>query len=116
MPKCAAIKSNGERCERIIGAAQQFCYSHDPARSSERKANASKAARSRVGGELPTIKKDLRKLADDVLKGEVDKSRAAVAAQLYGVLLRAFQVEFKQKELEEFESRLEALETGRAWR
>src|SRR5215211_944589 len=91
MPKCAAIKSNGERCERIIGPAQQFCYSHDPARSSERSQNASKAARSRVGGELPTIKKDLRQLADDVLAGEVDKSRAAIAAQVYGVLLRAFQ-------------------------
>ena len=116
MVKCNAITSGGQRCQRLIGPAQQFCFSHDPDRAEERSQNASKAARARVGGELPTIKKDLRQLADDVLAGEVDKSRAAVAAQLYGVLLRAFQVEFKQKELEEFESRLEALETGRAWR
>ena len=119
MPKCAAIKNDGQRCERVIGAAQQFCYSHDPDRVAERSANASKAARSRVGGELPAIKKQLRELADAVVEGTVERGSAAVASQLYGVLLRALELERRVKETEELEGRLASLEQlgpgGRAW-
>jgi len=110
MPKCSAIKVDGLRCERIVGAGKAFCFSHDPNRGEERAAISAKGGRSRLGGELSSIKKDLRQLADDVLEGKQDKGRAAIAAQIFGVLIRANQVELKAREVEELEKRIEQLE------
>ena len=45
-----------------------------------------------------------------MLKGNVDKGDAAVASQLYNVLLRAIGMELKVKELEEMEAKLEEME------
>jgi len=65
---------------------------------------------------LTEIKDALRTLAEDVLSGKVERGRAAVANQLYGTLLRAIEQERKQRELEEFEQRIERLERARSWR
>ena len=32
MPRCAGSKPDGTPCERIVGASQTYCFSHDPAR------------------------------------------------------------------------------------
>jgi len=45
-----------------------------------------------------------------VLDGTAERSRAAVANQLYNTLIRAIEQERKQRELEEFAGRLEAVE------
>src|SRR5215218_9530505 len=108
--KCSAIKADGARCERIVAGQKEYCFSHDEARSEERAAIAAKGGRSRLGGDLSSIKKDLRQLADDVLEGRQDKGRAAIAAQIFGVLIRANQVELKAREVEELEKRIEDLE------
>jgi hypothetical protein len=63
-----------------------------------------------VGGELPSIKKQLREVAENVLEGKTTTAKGSVFATLYGVLIRAIEQERKQKELEEVEERLEALE------
>jgi hypothetical protein len=39
MPRCVATKHDGTPCERIVGAAQEYCYSHDPNRADERHRN-----------------------------------------------------------------------------
>jgi len=98
------------QCELIVGAGKQYCFSHDPNRGEERAAIAAKGGRSRLGGDLSSIKKDLRQLADDVLEGRLDKGRAAIAAQIFGVLIRANQVELKAREVEELEKRIAELE------
>jgi len=116
LKQCEAITASGTRCERLIPASQTLCYSHDPLRKAERSQNASKAARAKNGSELTEIKDALRTLAEDVLSGKVERGRAAVANQLYGTLLRAIEQERKQRELEEFEQRIERLERARSWR
>jgi hypothetical protein len=57
MNQCQGIKSDGTRCERLIGASQEYCYSHDNSRAAERKTNATKAAKSKTGLELVAVKR-----------------------------------------------------------
>jgi hypothetical protein len=83
MPRCAAKKEDGSPCERIVGASQPYCYSHEPVRAAERRRNASRGGRSKANAEIAGLKAQLRKLAAD---------------------------ERKIKETEELEARLEALE------
>ena len=110
MARCAGNKPTGEDCERIVGVSQQFCYAHDPSRSEQRRKAASKAGKTRTGGELPEVKNKLRQLADDVLAGRVSKGEGSVAAQILGVYLRACETELKIREQTELEQRLAALE------
>jgi hypothetical protein len=110
MPRCAGSKPNGEPCERIVGASQTHCYSHDPRRQSERRRNASRAAKSKPTRELTDVKKRLRELADDVMAGRADRGDAAVAGQLLGTYIRALTVEIKLKEVLDLEERIERLE------
>ena len=110
MPRCAGIKRDGGRCAVVVGAGRSHCYQHDPDRSDERKRNASRGGRSKGNGELSDLKKKVKDLAVDVLEGDVQTARAAVANQLYNTLIRAIEQERKQRELEEMAERLEALE------
>jgi hypothetical protein len=110
MPRCSGNKEDGSPCERIVGASQDYCYSHDPARADERRRNASRGGRSKGNGELADLKKQIKDLASDVLDGSQDRGRAAVANQLYNTLIRAIEQERKLRELGELAERLEALE------
>ena len=49
-------------------------------------------------------------LTKDVLSGEIETGRAAVANQLINTRLRAIEVERKVREAEELEERLESIE------
>jgi len=94
---------------------------HDPGRSEDRSRAASRAGRSKPSRELSGLKAQLRELTQDVLAGDLETGRAAVANQLINTRLRAIEAERKIKETEELEARIEALEraqekeTGR-WR
>ena len=110
MPQCAGIKRDGGRCAVVVGAGKDHCYAHDPERKDERRRNASRGGRSKGTGELPDLKRQLKDLAADVLKGDVETGRAAVANQLLNTVIRAIEQERKQRELEEMAQRLEALE------
>ncbi len=110
MPRCAGIKRDGGRCAVVVGSGQSHCYQHDPDRSDERKRNASRGGKSKGTGELPDLKRQLKNLAVDVLKGETETGRAAVVNQILNTVIRAIEQERKQRELEEMAARLEALE------
>ena len=110
MPRCAAFKPNGEQCERIVGASQRHCYSHDPERKVERSRNASRAARSKPSREIVAVKEQLQEIADRVLLGDLDRADAAVVSQILNVKLRALETERRIRETEEFEARLQELE------
>ncbi len=110
MPQCAGIKRDGGRCAVVVGPGRSHCYQHDPDRSDERKRNASRGGRSRGAGELAALKKQARDLAADVLAGEVETSKAAVANQIYNTLIRALEQERKNLETGELAERLEAME------
>src|SRR3712207_5849268 len=98
MPRCRGEKRDGGRCAAIVEGS--FCYQHDPRKADERRRNASKGGRSKGGGtELAELKKQVKDLARDVLAGEADRGRAAVANQLYNTLIRAVEQERKLREL-----------------
>ena len=111
MPRCGGSKPDGAPCERIVGASQEYCYSHDPARSEERHRAASKAAKSKPHKEIQDIKTRLSELAEGVLEGEIDRADAAVVGQLLNYIIRAVGMELKVKEQLELEARLEELES-----
>jgi len=110
MPRCRETKPDGTPCERIVEASQDYCYAHDPARSAERKRNASRGGRARGNRELADLKKQLKVLATDVLSAKVDRGAAAVVNQILNTVIRAIEQERKMRELEELAGRLEELE------
>ena len=121
MPRCAGYKPNETPCERIVPASQRYCYSHDPARETERRRNASRAGKSAGGREVRDLKRRISDVVDAVLDGSQERGPAAVAIQGLNALRGALELERKVKETEELEARLEALEAqadnggGRKW-
>src|SRR5215203_3722604 len=120
MVRCAAIKPNGERCRLDAQEKQDTCWAHSPENSEKRRKRASRGGRAKANRELPTIKALLEDLTEQVLSGELETGRAAVANQLINTRLRAIEVERKIREAEEIEERLSALEAlarnrGRGW-
>ena len=110
MPRCAGKKEDGSPCERIVGASQPYCYSHDPERAAERRRNASRGGRSKANAEIAGLKAQLKKLAADVLSGEVERGAATAVNQIINSQARLLELERKIKETEELEAWLEALE------
>jgi hypothetical protein len=75
---------------------------------------ASKAARSKPSRELVGLKAQLVDLTQDVIAGELETGRAAVANQLINTRLRAIELERKIREQDEILERLEALEAAQS--
>lgn len=110
MARCGGTTRDGRQCTAIVKPPNTYCYQHDPARSEERTRNASKAGKSKPNRELAALKARLSVLAEQVINDEVDRSRAAVAGQLLGTVIRAVAVELKVREQLDLVERLEALE------
>src|SRR5215211_4503597 len=111
MSVCAGIKRDGGRCTAPALPGEGYCYGHHPDYAQKRRRNAAKSHRTRSASpEIAAIKERLSALADDVLKGSVDRADGAVVAQILNVYLRATGMELKIKESEELERRLEELE------
>jgi hypothetical protein len=110
MAACRATKANGEPCRAPATGPHGYCWAHDPANAEQRSKMASRAARSKPSRELIRLKAQLVDLTKDVLSGEIETGRAAVANQLINTRLRAIEVERKIREAEELEERLEAIE------
>ena len=112
MHRCSGIKPNGGRCERIVSTEQEYCYSHDPERASERRRNASKGGKVKANQELAQVKRDISAVIEGVLSRGIERSVGAVAFQGYNTLLKAVSVEMKVREVEELVERLEGLESA----
>jgi hypothetical protein len=112
VPRCSHTYGDYSQCRRIVSAEQEYCYSHDPARASERKRNAARGGRAKASGELGRVKARLHTLADMVEEGQMDRADAAVISQIWGTYLRAVSVELKAREQLEITQRLEQLEEG----
>ena len=110
MARCAGIKRDGGRCTTVVEPSYTHCYQHDPDRAEERRRNASRAARSKPSREIVGVKAQLRDLARDVLAGDLETGRAAVANQLINTRLRAMDLEIKIRQADDLEARVERLE------
>ena len=120
MARCAAIKANGERCRLDATGKQDTCWAHSPENSEKRRKRAPRGGRAKANRELPQIKTLLADLTEQVLAGELETGRAAVANQLINTRLRAIEVERKIREQGEIEERIASLEDlarnrGRGW-
>ena len=126
MAACTAITQGGGRCKGIAIDSSGLCHAHHPDRTEQRRRAASKGGirggRGRPLADLADLKRDVRKVVDGVLAGEVPQGPGAVALQGYNTLLRAAKVELDIREQTELIERLEALEEaaegqrgGRRW-
>ena len=114
MAKCSAIKADNGRCKVEAMPGAEWCWNHHPDYEEARRRRASKGGkrggRSRPQAELSGLKAQLEDLTRDVLAGDLETGRAAVANQLINTRLRAIEQERKNRESEELEARIEALE------
>lgn len=110
MAECAANTRDGRPCRGLVRAGSDYCPAHDPARAVARRRSASKAARSKPGGEIRALKDQLKTLSEDILAGRVQPKAGAVVTQIANVYTRLLELEKKFKEQEEFEARIVALE------
>ena len=108
--RCSGITREGVRCGRSADGPNGLCWLHDPGRSEDRRRAASRAGRSKPSREIFGLKAQLQELTRDVLAGDLETGRVAVANQLINTRLRAIEAERKIKETEELEARIEALE------
>jgi hypothetical protein len=87
-----------------------LCWAHDPANAERRRRGQSRVGKNKPSRELAGVKAQLEELTEQVLSGEQESGRAAVANQLIITRLRAIELERRLKETEDLEERIEALE------
>lgn len=114
MTLCAGKKRDGSPCRLPARGGSSWCWAHDPENAAQRRENATKGGRARgPGPELREVQGQLRDLAADVLSGKVDKGKASVAAQVFGVYVRSVETARRLRETEELAERIAALEADR---
>jgi hypothetical protein len=115
MARCSGIRADGGRCGAQAIRGSEHCVNHHPDYEDARRRSNSKGGkrggRGRPQAQLADVKALLEDLTEQVLSGELETSRAAVANQLINTRLRAIETERKIKETEDLENRIEALET-----
>jgi hypothetical protein len=98
----------------------QWCISHDPDQAEARRRRASKggkrAGRGRPVFELARLQRRFEKLAEQVLSGEVERARGAVAGQLLNGARACVRDALTAREQEELVERMEQLEAALAQR
>ncbi len=107
---CRGTKRDGSPCTAPVTGSNGYCWAHDPANADKRRRMASRAGSSKGTGEISDLKAQLRKLAADVLSGEVGRGEAIAVNQIINSRARLLDLERKIREQEELEARLEALE------
>lgn len=114
MAQCEAIKRDGVRCKVQAQPGATVCWGHDPARAETRRAIARKGGKAggqgRPATEIHTIKDELRTLIEQVKASEIGRADAITINLLLNTLLRSVELERKQKEQDEYEVRIAALE------
>src|SRR5215218_3287277 len=98
------------RFTRAATRCQKYCYAHDARHQEARSRAASKAARSKPRRELQALRKQASKLYDEVCSGGVEPKAGAVLTQITNTQARLLELERKNRETEELEERLEAVE------
>ena len=109
MPRCSHTYADSSQCKRIVSAEQGYCYSHDPARASERQRYAARGGKAKATGEIGRVKARLQALADMVEEGRMDRADAAVIGQIWGTYIRAVGMDIRVKEFEEMAREVEEL-------
>jgi hypothetical protein len=107
---CPATTLAGDLCGRPVSDDGDFCGYHDPSRAEARSKAASKAGKSIPLSESASLRRDLKKLLKDVLKGEADPKLANAVSVLANSIIGTLRLDQKIRELEDLEVRLRNLE------
>ena len=114
MAKCSGITRSGERCKGIAIDGSGYCYAHHPDHAEDRARAARKGGkrggRGRPVSELARLQSRFEELAEQVLSGEVERARGAVAGQLLNGARACVRDGLTAREQEELVERLEGLE------
>jgi hypothetical protein len=114
LAKCAGITQAGTACKGIPIEGSGYCYVHHPDRAEERRRHGAKGGkrggRGRPVAELTRLQKRFEELAEQVLSGEVERARGAVAGQLLNGARACVRDALTAREQEELVERMEALE------
>ena len=121
MPLCSATKRDGERCTLQANAKHGLCWAHDPKNGEARRRRAAMGGKAKASKVTKGLHKLLEDLTKDVISGELDTGRGAVANQLISTRIRLLEFERRVKETEDFEERIAELEAraqeeGQRWR
>ena len=109
LPRCGETKADGSPCERIVGASQSYCYSHDPNRANDRRKSASTAGKSKLSSEIISIRSEIREIMEGIREEDIDKGAGSVLLQGCGLLLKAVAEGRKQSEYDEVRSEMAEL-------
>jgi hypothetical protein len=101
LPTCAGKKADGSQCERIIGTSSSYCYAHNPANSAARSKNASRAAKSKLSGEVVAIRAEIREIMDGIRNTKLSRGDGSILLQGCGMLLKAVNEGRRQAEFDE---------------
>ena len=114
MAKCPGITRAGTACKGIPMDGSGYCYVHHPDRAEERRRHGSRGGkrggRGRPVSELARLQSRFEELAEQVLSGEVERARGAVAGQLLNGARACVRDGLSAREQEELVERLEELE------
>ncbi len=114
MALCSGIRADGGRCKAQAIRDSDYCFNHHPDYEEERRRRASRGGkrggRGRPVSELARLQTRFEELAEQVLSGEMDRARAAVACQLLNGARSCVRDALTAREQEELIERLEALE------
>ena len=113
MNQCRGTKPNGERCTLTVEPPYAYCWHHAPERAEQRRRAASKGGSGRVSSEVRGLREMLKALTDQVISGDLETARGAVANQLITTQIKLLEYERRAKDLDELIERLERLEHGR---
>ena len=116
MALCSGIRADGGRCGAQAITGSDYCFNHHPDYEEARRRRASRGGkrggRGRPVSDLGRLQGWFEDLAEQVLSGELDRARAAVACQLLNGARSCVRDALTAREQEELVERLEALESA----
>jgi hypothetical protein len=101
MRRCGATKRGGTPCTLPAQTPDGLCWAHNPKNAEKRRQGQSKGGRSKPLSDVAVLQRKLSDLGDDVLAGRANRADASVAAQAWGVAIKALEAWVKIRELEE---------------
>ena len=114
MPRCTAIKPNGERCKGTSIGGSEWCWNHDPEHAAAQRRAGSKGGkrdgRGRPSAELGALRVENADIRKRLLEGKLKPGVAAIAIQSLNTDIRAVDVSMKAKEQEELIARIEEVD------
>src|SRR5215208_5842970 len=100
--RCAALKANGGRCERIVKGSDRYCFAHDPAAAERRQASLEKANKAREArtrnrvDEIVLLRERVMEFVEDVIKKRMNPGTASAVNQFLVTWLRLVDAENSQ--------------------